>query len=380
MRQHEEGNSFGPWPHKRKDARRRTYFTRLSTHRSSSGDPKVNIRSTLDHALHRTPRWCWRIVLIASLGVAIASTDRPAVAKVGTVQATATSQDQRARPAKGAGGVSSSRRPADPGTSSTERTTLAATAQDVWMDSQLRRFAIAALIVLAWIILGLVRESRPFGLSPQNPWRVRAGFARFDIYSASGVAQGAQKARTEHTNISVVGSGNPYVTSYSHASVYDSFRIIPKEGSPRDFELSNWNVSLLDGDPVSLAWMIRKGQGRGPYFLFVNHTTGNVNFDERVLRPIVGPLKSLLIPFWLVVGTVVIPFGGPISWEASPWLCFFALITFPLLFMFVRWWIEDDRLNALQRSLLKQLVPKLTESALADRVPPARPESLPSGR
>lgn len=245
--------------------------------------------------------------------------------------------------------------PEGPGASAAPRSA------DTWIDwLRAHGFAITALVLLAWIIRGLVRELRPFGLHPEDPRCIRAGFGRYSIHSASGVALAANESHTEATHFSDIGGS---LTSHSYSRVHHSFRVAG-EGRPQDFRLTGWNISVVDGDRISVAWWIERGSQTGPVFLFVNHATGHVTLDNSLVWSVVRP-RSLTVPCWVAFGAFVITHGGPISWAAAPWRCLSAIALFPFLFGSITSMVHQRRARSLERALTKRLVPELQLEAKA---------------
>jgi hypothetical protein len=79
----------------------------------------------------------------------------------------------------------------------------------------------------------------------------------------------------------------------------------PRTREERNFQLGNWGVQLFDDQLGSVAWAIRKHQKEGPYFMIVNHTTG-----ERFIRDdVVREFAKLPSSFWTLnsIICIVIP-------------------------------------------------------------------------
>jgi hypothetical protein len=61
----------------------------------------------------------------------------------------------------------------------------------------------------------------------------------------------------------------------------------PAASCRANVELRNWDIQLWDDQLVSVAWAIRKRRTYGPYFIVVNHTTGQHFLKNAVVREIV---------------------------------------------------------------------------------------------
>lgn len=173
------------------------------------------------------------------------------------------------------------------------------------------RITMLSMGVLGFLLLlGIARETRPFGIDSSDPFKLRAGWARYNLYSVTGAVISPSKAIETVTQVSG-GAYNQGVSSSSHRSVHDQFFVRDPGGGERAFQTVDVNLALREGHRLSVVWAIRKGKERGPYILFSNHSTGDRTMVDGVLRDILKPKNWPVLPFaalaWMLPGYAVIP-------------------------------------------------------------------------
>jgi hypothetical protein len=73
-------------------------------------------------------------------------------------------------------------------------------------------------------------------------------------------------------------------------------------------QLAGWDFPVADGHVVSAVWAVREGAGAGPFFVVVNHTTGDVRSATSFLTSNLSRadgLRKLLVFCFLVAAGVV---------------------------------------------------------------------------
>lgn len=159
-------------------------------------------------------------------------------------------------------------------------------------------------VFLVLFIVGMVGETRPFGLDPSNRFRLEAGKTHYDVHSMTGTVVSPSKAIETVTRVST--GGNTGVSSSSQRYVHDQFFLRTPDGDERAFKAVNADLALRDGHQMSVAWAIRDGRDSGPCIVYRNHTTGDRQVRSGLLRdmlrPKAWPAWPLAALAWLVVG------------------------------------------------------------------------------
>jgi len=114
--------------------------------------------------------------------------------------------------------------------------------------------ALCAIFSILWIFR-ILRALKPIRTTSESPPQFEGAWKNWRIYSFTG-----------HVRGTAVG--------------ISTFRLVDSRiREERNFQLGNWGVQLFDDQLVSVVWAIRKHRKEGPYFMIVNHTTG-----ERFIR------------------------------------------------------------------------------------------------
>jgi hypothetical protein len=122
-----------------------------------------------------------------------------------------------------------------------------------------------------------------FQTTSDNPPQFTGQWKNYKIHSFTGYVCGreTQNITTVTSSIHTV-AGNPSLGIPSRVeggvsstnTRIDAFRLVnPKTQREENIEMVNWGFKIWEDQLVSVAWAIREGQERGPYFIAVNHTT-----------------------------------------------------------------------------------------------------------
>jgi hypothetical protein len=136
------------------------------------------------------------------------------------------------------------------------------------------------LALLAGFALQLILLRGRLELDPRDPFRLRLGGGTYALNHATGSVDGASKLGT--TSVEGGGGGTNawgYARSiriFSRTTIHDQFFIRQPQGTAQSIKLAGWDVAVADGHVVSAVWAVREGAGAGPYFIVVNHTTGDL--------------------------------------------------------------------------------------------------------
>jgi hypothetical protein len=150
-------------------------------------------------------------------------------------------------------------------------------------------------LLLAWCVR---RELQPFGLDPSDPSLLRSGHQQYQIHTSTGIVRNPTKAVQTTTRVSSDPQG--HVSSSTTTTVHVQFFIQERDGTERSVQLVNVNLALREGHLLSAAWAIKKGKDRGPYFLFLNHSTAEQHLLEGTLRPLLRMWKRPVLPLALL--------------------------------------------------------------------------------
>jgi len=162
--------------------------------------------------------------------------------------------------------------------------------------SQLETYNTYARIYLAFFLLfsvlwvvRILRAFKPIRTTADDPPQFEGPWKNLKIHWFSGYVRGAA-TRSDTTvvhSVRVVGNQVQGGTT-STTNVINTFRLVNRRNQrEQNFELRNWDIQLWDDQLVSVAWAIRKGRTNGPYFIVVNHTTGQYFLENSVVRKIV---------------------------------------------------------------------------------------------
>jgi hypothetical protein len=175
------------------------------------------------------------------------------------------------------------------------------------------------LALLTGLGVPLLLQRGRLELDPRDPFRLLLGGGTYVLNHATGSVGGASKMGT--TDVYGGGGGGRYsygpgygygytapVTISSTTTIHDQFFIRQPDGAVESIKLSGWDFPVADGHVVSAVWAVREGAGAGPFFVVVNHTTGDVRSATSFLRSNLsstGALRELLMFGFLIVAGVV---------------------------------------------------------------------------
>ena len=167
------------------------------------------------------------------------------------------------------------------------------------------------LALLAGFGLRLLLLRGRLELDPRDPFRLRLGGGTYVLSHATGSVDGASKMGT--TSVYGGGGGGRYgntapVSISSTTTIHDQFFLRQPHGAVESIKLDGWDFPVADGHVVSAVWAVREGAGAGPFFILVNHTTGDLRSAMSFLRSNLSRadgLRQLLVLCFLVAAGVV---------------------------------------------------------------------------
>lgn len=167
------------------------------------------------------------------------------------------------------------------------------------------------LALLAGLGVRLLLQRARLELDPRDPFRLRLGGGTYVLSHATGSVDGASKLGT--TNVYGGGGGGRHgytapVRISSTTTIHDQFFLRQPDGAVESIQLAGWDFPVADGHVVSAVWAVREGAGAGPFFVVVNHTTGDVRSATSFLRSNLSRadgLRKLLVFCFLVAAGVV---------------------------------------------------------------------------
>lgn len=165
---------------------------------------------------------------------------------------------------------------------------------------------IVGLVVVAGYIVALVVTTKlafrgRFGLDPDDPRKLRVGGIQYMLHSATGTVVSPTKDREVHTDI-FGGYGNVPVYSKTTTITHLQFFLKQANGEEKVFQIASAlaDTALREGHRLSVVGAIQKGYSSRHYFLFRNHSTGQIVYDDSVLKPIVKQFGGRTTPAFLL--------------------------------------------------------------------------------
>ncbi len=143
-------------------------------------------------------------------------------------------------------------------------------------------FFIPLLQRLRWSFMSIKTTS-------DDPPRFEGPWKNLRIDSFTGYVRGSAKRSDTsvsgevHTVVGMPSTGGNRVEGSvsSRTTVTDSFRLVDTRNKQEsNFELRDYNVQLWENQLVSVAWAVPKGKKEGPYFVVVNHSSGDRFFKR----------------------------------------------------------------------------------------------------
>ena len=168
------------------------------------------------------------------------------------------------------------------------------------------------LALLAAFVLRLLLLRGRLELDPRDPFRLLLGGGTYALNHATGSVDGASKMGTTSVH---GGGGGTNAWGYarnirisSTTTIHDQFFLRQPHGTAESIKLAGWDFPVADGHVVSAVWAVREGAGSGPFFIVVNHTTGDTRSAQAFLRSNLSRadgLRQLLVFCFLVAAGVV---------------------------------------------------------------------------
>jgi len=175
-------------------------------------------------------------------------------------------------------------------------------------SAQERKISVMAFAVgLVWLVLFVIlvkhRVRGTVDMGKTKPGVLIVGTREYTINGATGEAHSPNVTVTNR--VSIQGTqGNQQVRNREVRHV--EFFIRTAAGGDQDVRLENVDIAVAEGHKVSTGWVIEKGQERGPYLFFRNHSTGNTAIvngtvsDMVELRGLPWLLILISLPLFLV--------------------------------------------------------------------------------
>ena len=222
----------------------------------------------------------------------------------------------------------------------------------------------AGLLLLT--LVGFVRELRPFRLSPDDPFRLNAGYSHYTIYSATGMVLSPTKAMQEHTSVHGDGRGRVYSSSYT--TIRDQFFVRNAQGNETDIQLRNVDLAVRDGHDFSAVWAIKRGKKTGSYFLLRNHTTNRTDFLDHALKVMLVPHRwpALTLLSLILLAVAVYP---PSAWDMEGnggWILAKLGLGVLLGYAIFRALLANWRHRQIKKQIQSRIIPILEQRAKED--------------
>ncbi|HSH72956.1 MAG TPA: hypothetical protein VK974_07870 [Methylophilaceae bacterium] len=171
-------------------------------------------------------------------------------------------------------------------------------------------------------LLAISREFKPFGISEDEPLKIKAGWSFYNIHRYTGELLGTQTISKSSTSTTTTYHGEYSQPSTQTSTSYwteDTFFLLNIEGKERSFFTYNNQLAMRPSNIISVAWAIKKGRKEGPYFLYKNHTTEGLVWKDDALFKVLRPSRSLMFLCALIAGIVKLWYFFPalaIAWIA----------------------------------------------------------------
>lgn len=226
--------------------------------------------------------------------------------------------------------------------------------------------AYAGLLLLT--LFGFARELRPFRLSPDDPFRLHAGYSHYILHTATGMVLSPTKDIEKE--ITVHGDGRGRVHSTSHTVIHDQFFIRNAQSHETEVKLRNVDLALRAGHDFSAVWAIKRGKKFGNYFLLRNHTTNRADFLDHALKEMLTPhrwpalmLTLLILMTALVYSPAARDLEGGGGWMLAR-LGLAILVGYAVFRALLARW----RQRQVRKEIKSRVIPILDQRAMEDRV------------
>jgi len=136
----------------------------------------------------------------------------------------------------------------------------------------------------------------------------------YNIYHTYGKVANSNK--NMETKVHGGGGGNnTNVRISSTTIVHDHLFVIDNNGQEHSFQLQGFDLACREGNEIAVAWGIKQGGKKGPYFMVHNFTTNQTFYRTPILHmmlryPVWMALLATLASFYImsingVLGTAI---------------------------------------------------------------------------
>ena len=171
------------------------------------------------------------------------------------------------------------------------------------------------------MVLAVVREWLPFGVSRRDPLKLRAGFRSYRLQWATGRVTDYYR-RTEPEGLpdpgilrDITGRETRLNAPAAREHVREMFSLIGADGQRHVVHLVDASVGVPEGHVATAVWAASKGASGGTYVLFFDRTASQTHVPKRDFIDMfrVGRamyLPALAIAFIVGTGLTIAPGGA----------------------------------------------------------------------
>lgn len=172
-------------------------------------------------------------------------------------------------------------------------------------------------LVLAVMVLAVVREFLPKGISPRDPLKLRTGLRsrRLEWFTGRVAGFAEHTERTGHSPGTVFqdifGNRTVYVGPGPRETSRIMFSLVAEDGRRHVVSLVNSSVSLADGSLVTAVWAA--GKGVPMHVLFFDRTNSKAWPVNRELAGLIGVSRLMYLPVLavaVILGSAIAAVGG----------------------------------------------------------------------
>ena len=98
------------------------------------------------------------------------------------------------------------------------------------------------------------------------------------------------------------GANNTNVRISSTTIVHDHLFVIDNDGQEHSFQLQGFDLACREGNEIAVAWGIKNGSNKGPYFMVHNFTTKQTVYKNPILH------MMLRYPLWMALLATIFSF------------------------------------------------------------------------
>jgi hypothetical protein len=143
------------------------------------------------------------------------------------------------------------------------------------------------------------------------------------LYSYTGKVLSSKKDKETVISSQTMGTGNNRQTAVSSTTVdHHEIFMVDANGKERSVQLQDFDFPLREGNTLSLVWLIKEGDERGPYIHARNHSTDEVNqiYENNIA-------DSFRKPWWMILA-VAAALGFATMFILGPFAMFMILVSF----------------------------------------------------